>query len=129
MTLHDLVSFCKSRLERKDVYLSVLIILVGLSAFGLGRLSVMDEQREPVQIEYATSTVAVVGALPPDSSGNAPTGDTHSGQVFGSKTGKKYFLPWCFGADKISEKNKVWFTSEDAASVAGYTPAANCKGL
>ncbi len=126
MTIHDLIRICKSRLERRDVYLSILVILVGLSAFGLGRLSVLDEQRESVQIEYATSTAAV-GALPSDSSGNAPIGDTQSEQVFGSRTGMKYYFPWC--SNNISDKNKVWFKNKEEAVEKGYTPATNCKGL
>ncbi|MHB8651805.1 MAG: hypothetical protein ACYC8S_01585 [Minisyncoccota bacterium] len=51
------------------------------------------------------------------------------GAVVASKTGTKYHLPGCAGAQKISETNKVWFASRADAEIAGYTPAANCKGL
>ena len=36
-----------------------------------------------------------------------------------------------FGLGRLSiiEKNKIWFGSIEDARKAGYTPAANCKGL
>ncbi len=29
----------------------------------------------------------------------------------------------------MSPENKIWFTTKEEAEAAGFTPAANCKGL
>ena len=46
-----------------------------------------------------------------------------------AKTGTKYYFPWCSGASRISEANKVWFDSYEAAQKTGLTAAANCPNL
>lgn len=51
------------------------------------------------------------------------------GSIIASKNGSKYHFPWCVGAARIKESNKIWFSSEKEAKSAGYTPAKNCKGL
>jgi len=46
-----------------------------------------------------------------------------------SKNGKVYHLPWCFGANKLSKKNKVIFKTKEDAEKKGYRAAKNCEGL
>lgn len=121
MNIAEFIEKCKTR----EVYTAALIILVAFASFGLGRLSKLEESRVPIQIEYpvqAAAAVAAAAALP------APTTKA-SGQVVASKSGTKYHFPWCGGAARISEANKVWFNSVEEARKAGYTPASNCKGL
>lgn len=85
----------------------------------------MDEAREPIRIEPGlaalTAEVAPVTEVRPESK----TG----GKIVGSKNGSKYHYPWCQGAERIKEENKVWFATAAEAKRAGYTPAANCPGL
>jgi methylphosphotriester-DNA--protein-cysteine methyltransferase len=52
-----------------------------------------------------------------------------SGSYVASKNGTKYHYPWCSGAKRIKDENKVWFDTVEQARAAGYTPAANCPGL
>ena len=52
-----------------------------------------------------------------------------NGLYVGSINGKIYHLPWCSGAIRIREENKVWFVSKEEATQKGYSPAANCKGI
>jgi hypothetical protein len=49
------------------------------------------------------------------------------GEVVASSGGTKYYTPHCPGADRISETNKVWFISAEAAETAGYSAAPNCN--
>ena len=51
------------------------------------------------------------------------------GNYVGSKNGKTYHLPWCAGAQRIKDENKVWFETKEEAISRGYTPAGNCKGI
>ncbi len=125
-------------------------MLVGLSSFGLGRLSILDENREPISIENSEAveektppTAAVGGAETQSASvassvngqlsngtslakGAAPLTAT-TGKIVASKNGTKYYFSWC--SNNIAEKNKIWFNSEAEARARGLQPAANCKGL
>jgi len=40
---------------------------------------------------------------------------------------KLYHHPWCSGAQRIKETNKLWFPTEADAISAGYTLAGNCQ--
>ena len=116
-----------------DLYLIIIIVLVGAASFGLGRLSVIDEEREPVTIESSRETTAVeqgAAVLPAiQSRDSSASTEVAAGQYVASKNSDKYHFPWCSGAQRIKEENKVWFQSREEALAAGYTPASNCKGL
>ncbi len=103
--------------DSREFVFSLIIILVAFAAFGLGRLSALESAREPVRITQAPQSDV------PGESWNI------GGRVVASRSGSKYHAPWCGGAERISEKNKIWFKDEEAAKKVGYTPAGNCKGL
>lgn len=110
-------------------FIPVVIILIAVIAFCLGRLSKIEERREPVRI-ISDSSGEVKGVYTEKIEGtNPPISADQSGQVVASKNGTKYHYPWCAGAKQISEKNKITFNSIEEARTAGYTPASNCKGL
>ena len=141
MNIHELGLKVKEVVERgesREIYTVLLITLVGFSSFALGRLSKLQESRTPVLIHAA----AALSTTPPARGGGGgggrvkdeslgiedsvlPTG----GQLVASQNGTKYHFPWCSGAARIAEANKVWFGSVEEAQKAGYTPASNCKGL
>lgn len=132
----------KSFLANDAVYYSALVILVAVASFGLGRQSVVEKSHEnslktqnPV-----TLTPQAVQAPTPAPNPSAPTvvpinGQSAAvvgaiaGEVVASKSGSKYHLPTCPGAKQIKPENIISFESPVAAQAAGYTPAANCKGL
>ena len=110
----------KARLENfmsTDVFVVVLVVLIGIAAFGLGRLSALEEKRPAIQIYQQTTTNDQGASL------------TIGGQYVASRKGSKYHFPWCSGAQRIKESNKISFNTREEAERAGYTPAANCKGL
>lgn len=89
------------------------MLSVGVGSFALGRLSVLTELKSNVQL----TSVPMVEEKPM----------VLGGLVVASRTGKRYYFPWC--ANTIAEKNKVWFKDETEAQKAGYSPAQNCEGL
>ena len=116
--------------NKSDLYIAALIFLVGLSSFGLGRLSVLWPTKEPIRIieheagsmkqetkesDYGQATISTPAAL--------------KGKYMASKSGKAYHYPWCPGALRIKEENKVWFQTKEEAESRGYKPAGNCEGL
>ncbi len=109
----------------KKFYLSAVILLVALLAFGLGRLSAAGEGREGVRIEYNPEISK--SQFPISNSASALNAIENSTQVVASKNGKKYHYPHCPGAKQISEGNKIVFESPEAAEASGYALANNCK--
>ena len=108
-----------ARSER--LFTVVLLCLIGVISFVLGRYSVI----EPTFISKPTENQAGVVFIDAPEPAFAP--DTI--RVVASKSGTKYHLLACSGASTIKEANKIYFDSIDQAKAAGYTPAANCKGL
>ena len=94
----------------------IVVLLLAVASFGLGRLSALEEARPLVSVRMAASAA---GARP----------IAAGGLVVASKSGTAYHFPWCAGASSIKESNKIWFKDEAAARKAGYAPAKNCKGL
>ncbi|OHA34477.1 MAG: hypothetical protein A2928_03475 [Candidatus Taylorbacteria bacterium RIFCSPLOWO2_01_FULL_45_15b] len=133
---------------KKDTFVGIIIILVGTASFGLGRLSKIEDTRPNIEIsgpieeitydtkggidDYAKNTGEIsqkenFAAVSANIKESASTGK--SGEVVASKSGEKYHFPWCSGAKRIAVANKITFPSIESARAAGYTPAANCKGL
>ena len=139
MSIYDLTSKIKSFWDgisnklNNDKFAIVLIILVGFGGFGLGRLSVSEEQKFPIKIEnIKTDNIfanTLTGVKNIEQSREVGGTVNEGGQVVASKNGTKYHYPWCSGANRISEANKIYFASIEDAKEAGYTPASNCKGL
>lgn len=92
----------------------LIIDLVSWGSFILGKQSVSSEK--PL-IVYKQAGQENKDIPPPP------------GMYVASKTGTKYYLPWCGTAVRILEGNKVWFDSKEEAEEKGYEPASNCKGI
>lgn len=117
-----------------DLYIAVLIFLVGLASFGLGRLSVIWPEKEPIRItkNLESRIENIEDARPTDNADIAPPNSkfqNSDGKYVASKNGTAYHFPWCPGALRIKEENKIWFETKAEAEKAGYRPAANCEGL
>lgn len=119
-------------LLRKDVYTAIVIVLVGVASFGLGRLSFTETEQLHVEIANVFPEASVVIATEnATEEGSVPPSNTvaEQGLFVGSKNSNKYHYPWCPGAVQMKEENKVWFASVEEAKSRGYVPAGNCKGL
>jgi hypothetical protein len=110
----------------RQLFLAIIIILVALLAFGLGRLSVGE--REAVRIEYNPEIFNSQFSISNEASVlHAAANIQNSGSVVASKNGTKYHYSHCPGAKQIKEENKISFESPQAAEASGYTMASNCK--
>jgi hypothetical protein len=109
----------KSFLSDDLVFTVLLVLLVGVVAFGLGRqsVSVGAQKMMPVatiRSEFEMPTTSVSPLSEP---------------LVASKSGSKYHLQSCPGATQIKPENVILFASVAEAVAAGYTPAANCPDL
>lgn len=108
---------------RDDVYIALLILVLALASFGLGRLSKSAETQSPVAIYEAFPAAGASSGV------GIPDQAASGGDFVASIKGSKYHFPWCPGAKQMNEENKIWFATKEEAEAAGYTPAGNCKGL
>jgi hypothetical protein len=124
---------------KSEVYAFIIVLFVALCSYYIGRLSIIEKDRKPVTIErYSLGAIpdgAVINQsaarVGPHTSTEAAANSeiVNKGIYVGSKTGNKYHLPTCPGAQQIQIFNQIWFQSKTEAEAAGYTKALNCKGI
>src|ERR1035437_4152005 len=108
---------------KDDLYIVLMIILVGTASFGLGKLSSYEKNKTPIAILNTQETMyASVLSSNQSQKGEMQSTSTtlnSNGLVVASKSGTKYYYPWCTGVSRIKEENKVWFSSIEEAKSAG----------
>lgn len=102
----------------RELCVAIFVIFIPLFILGIARMSLIEAQKSPVRV-FMGQTTNNVGIIGPQ----------EAGLLVGSKNSTKYHYPWCSGAQRIKDSNKVWFSSEKEARDRGYTPAGNCPGL
>ncbi len=132
-SIQDIRSRIKALLGDETLFTAVLVVLVGIGSFGLGRSSVAEMKVSLPVAEVVVSEEKKTALPPAEAAPAAVSAATaaQSGEVqyVGSKNGTKFHLPTCPGAAQIKEENKVYFTSKQDAYSKGYTEASNCKGI
>jgi len=108
---------------QSDIILTILVVLISVISFNLGRISVSKDSKVPVTITEPAGQTQEAAKIADNAT---PAGDQ---QVVASKNSKNklYHFSWCSGASQIAEKNKITFPTEAAAIAAGYTLAGNCQ--
>ncbi len=131
MSIQELSRKLKGFMENTEYLLAGLIIVVALTSFYLGRLSITENTQEiqqKAQISEIQQKEGTQPSVPPVKNEEVQVTSDTAGYV-ASKSGTKYHLPWCGGAKQIKEENKIWFATKEEAEKAGYLPASNCKGI
>lgn len=128
----------------KDLFIVALIFLVALGSFMLGRLSFLDEKHKNelkimrTEALSENSAQIISGAIPNiqtestdkiSTQAHVSPGIKIGGMYVGARSGKTFYLPWCAGAKRILEKNKVWFKDKTDAVNKGYKPSGSCEGI
>lgn len=121
-----MVNKFKWYIENDQFFFLLVLGIVAIAAFGLGRVSVTglpiissDDSPEP-RIRLIENNAAVDDRLtiPPD----AATSET----VVGSRNGSRYYDLTCSGVDRIALENRLYFPTSKQALAAGYTPSVRC---
>jgi len=114
-----MVSKFKSFLLGDKGFFSVLLVLIGIIAYGLGL--------EAGQLNSASGPGNGAAIIFTEAQQVNVASDAIP--VVVSRGGTKYHRLDCPGADSIKKSNKVYFQSIELARSAGYLPASNCEGL
>lgn len=113
----------------KDIMIVLIVILVGLASFELGRLSKVNDSTG-IKIEYPsqmvnqeTSTVSSVTSL----NKTQPATNSTAKNFFASNRGTKYYPIGCSAGQTIKLENRVYFATGEEAEKAGYELSSSCR--
>lgn len=114
------------------LFIVLLLVLVAVGAFGLGKISAYEKREVPISvIKNEERVLASISEqkLASIASSIQKTDERPKDMIVASKNGKKYYYIWCSGADRIKEENKIWFATVEEAKSHGLEPASGCTGL
>lgn len=126
MSIPNILDKIKSKIsiDKSTIMYLFIIVGVGISSFGLGRMSVINARTQYKDSESFLKTTY----LQKDTSENTLSPEIIKEKVFvASKNGKMYYTVGCSGAKRIKQENQVWFSSKTDAEKAGYTLSTTCK--
>jgi hypothetical protein len=109
----------------KDIMTIIIVILVGISSFYLGRLS-KGTGTNSLKIEYNGQETSVLPENIENPSISEKIDNNGQGSYFASKRGKKYYSIGCSAGKSIKQENKIYFKYEKEAKKAGYTLSTSC---
>jgi hypothetical protein len=116
----------------KDVLTVIIVILVGISSFYLGRLS-KENGSQGLKIEATSQTAGALNSVSskPNTVTLNPsiaekTQNQGSGSYFASSRGKKYYPIGCSAGKSIKQENRIYFNTTTEAEKAGYTLSSSC---
>ncbi len=91
------------------------IICYGLSSYLLGGFGGSEEDTDIQILTKNTQDIIQYSSK-----------KVETGSIIASKTGKKYYFPWCSGVNRIKEENRIFFESEIIAQERGLTLSKTC---
>ena len=112
----------KASIDRMTIVYLCIIVGVGLSSFGLGRLSVVPDQanNDPITITNEPKSALEGG----NTTKEVNMADR---RYVASKNGKMYYSPNCSGAKRIKIENQIWFSTKEDAEKSGFTLSSTCN--
>lgn len=124
----------------KNIMVVLIVILMGVGAFELGRLS-KSGSSSGIKIEYngEVEPANVLSALktsnllstPKTASKSTPSGTisqpTGSKNFFASSRGTKYYPVGCTAGKTLKQENRIYFETRESAEKAGYVLSSSCR--
>lgn len=107
----------------KDILIVIIVILVGLGSFELGRLS-KEHQNSGIKIEYLNEDL-----IKPE---NQPANviravESTNKTFFASNKGSKYYSIGCSAGKTLKQENRIYFATREEAEGAGYELSSLCQ--
>src|SRR3989344_3190958 len=116
----------------KDILSILVVILVGLGSFELGRLS-KESSSSGIKIEYSNGEVrgesqqaSVLSSVESNGSTVNKVTKPSVNAFFASNRGSKYYSLGCTGGKTIKQENRVYFNTSAQAEAAGYELSSSC---
>lgn len=113
----------------KDLLTIIILVLVGLGSFALGRLS--KSSKPSLKIDFKGSQLEESTPISSKNQGGSITSTKSSsktsGNYFASIRGSKYYTVSCSAGKTIKAENRVYFASATEAQEAGYELSSSCR--
>ena len=127
MSIHNFLDKIKGQtgIDNSSILFLFIIVVVGVSSFGLGRLSLNNNfNNKQSNIVIEEGEIDKVNTTSRDS---ISTNKLQEGRYVASKNGKMYYSVGCSGAKRIKPENEIWFNTKEEAEKAGYELSSLCK--
>ena len=123
----------------KDILIVIIVILVGLGSFELGRLSKENgssgikilpakageySNQDVNQTANVVSTTELSNILQNNKISNS---NSVNKNFFASNRGSKYYSLGCSAGKTIKQENRIYFTTGEEAQKAGYMLSSSCN--
>ena len=122
-----IITYCTESEKGKDILVVLIVILVGLASFELGRLS--KNTSSGVKIEYLNQEANIISSV--ESSNllqkTAKEKTSIGKNFFASSRGSKYYPVGCEAGKTIKQENRIYFTTREGAEGAGYELSSSCR--
>ncbi|KKT20091.1 MAG: hypothetical protein UW02_C0001G0004 [Candidatus Nomurabacteria bacterium GW2011_GWB1_43_7] len=132
--MEKIKQFLESK-KGKDILIVLIIILVSLGSFELGRLS-KEASSSGIKIEYATqgqeqtpnqaNAVSATENTNPAAVPSPTPKNSEENYFFASNRGNKYYPAACSAGKNIKQENRVYFATREEAEKAGYELSSSC---
>lgn len=129
----------------KNILVIIIVILVGLSSFEVGRLSKANSS-SGIKIEYpaelqsqSANIISSVNSVSNPTKTTPKTTTNNTSQInqtskqnteqifFASNRGHKYYPLGCSAGKTIKQENRIYFATREEAEAAGYELSSSCR--
>lgn len=118
----------------KDILIVIIVILVGLGSFELGRLS-KEANSSGIKIGYLNQDLQqginqvgnVISTTESTKVVNYQNSNSVGKNFFASSRGSKYYPLNCSAGKTIKQENRVYFATGEEAETAGYALSSSCQ--
>jgi hypothetical protein len=132
--IKPIIKNCIESEKGKDILIVIIVILVGLGSFELGRLF-KENSSSGVKIEYpnqagdqGASAILSENSLQTTTKISSTIIQSSAGKnFFASSRGSKYYTISCSAGKTIKQENRVYFTTGEEAQQAGYALSSSCQ--
>lgn len=132
--MQKIKEFIESK-KGQDVLIILIIVLVGIISFWLGRLSKEGEGTKGINIQYSDLSASPIFAEKDATeeisasleNKNEPL-NINLKNYFASSRGSKYYPTSCSAGKNIKIENRIYFETREEAENAGYSLSSSCKG-
>lgn len=123
--MEKIKSFIESE-KGKDILVVIIVILVGLISFELGRISKGNSSSglKILSGQEVNQNANVILSVPDV---GRPVSTSSSKTFFASSKGSKYYTTSCSAGKTIKQENRVYFATGEEAETAGYTLSSSCR--
>ena len=113
----------------KDILIVVIVILVGLGSFELGRLSKenISSGIKILSTKEETGLISSENLLQTTNKITPTISNSVDKNFFASNKGTKYYSIGCSAGKTLKQENRIYFTTKEEAETAGYTLSSSCR--